>query len=234
MFDFLPLTGYSIGASPNLIEVSSFAGSTGAATGTVPSSKQNGDIILAHAITAGGTDGAIISAPAGEGWNSVVSVEETVGTNCVGAVFWKRWGQIGQTDNTSTTFTPTSGDCGLVLAVIRGAKASGDVIGTEYTTNHGSGGTSLTISSAIPASNLRLGITLFGASIAAGNISGTSGTFWAQMYAGSSYATTAGSDRGMAANYNRNIPLVGAAASSATASTTMNGWTVIQVLIRTS
>lgn len=80
------------------------------------------DVLIAHAATK--ITGTItVSPPAGEGWTQIATLNEANVTN---TWWWKRWGS-GDTDDTTPTFTSSTGGVwDVMVTVVGGCKTTGD------------------------------------------------------------------------------------------------------------
>jgi hypothetical protein len=188
-----------------------------------------GDIVLVYTHVAGGGDGVYAAAPDGT-WNIAASVEDTGGNNSASRVFWKRWTTLG--DDDTPTFTASAGSVTAIGQLWRFCASAGSPITATPGTNHGASGTTLTGGSSTAPRDRCSAVVFFGCLTAAGNISGTSGTFYSTMYSGASFATTAGPDRAFACAYNSNVP-AGATGSgvTATATVSMTAWSSITIIL---
>lgn len=159
---------------PTIVEISDFCTNNGSsATATLLNTAYKDDIIVAHVMIAGGSDGATATAPVGEGWTQKTTVEDTTNQNSVTVIFWKRWGS-GSTDNLSCTFTSSSGTCTVQLTRIKYCYWVGDPF-EAVATNHGSG-TTLTAPTVTSGGSDRLWLKFFNAVAPVTNISAVAGT----------------------------------------------------------
>lgn len=209
-------------ATPVLANVSAMSTDTNAtgATNTVPGSPATNNIIEAH-ITIAGSSASVITPPAGEGWTLATRGDDTAGSGCTCATYWKRWGS-GSTDNTSIAFTGTLGNMRLVLKRITGCKTSGNPY-TDATSGGGGGagtGTTMTAPTATGGTN-KLVVRNFSGSAAAASGTPDSGTV---AYSGASYAFTAGVDgHCSSSSTNSNSNPTGTATGTSTVALS-NGW----------
>jgi hypothetical protein len=218
---------------PQLRAVSAYQdANTSTVTGAI-SSPNAGDLILAWVYMTNATDGAVPTAPAGEGWTRAVTVEDTGGTNANASLFWKYWGVSGNTDNASPVFSG-GGSMACVCETWKNVRSSGAIHVTA--TTHGAGGTTVTPADASSTAAERVSVSVFmGGQTAAGNISSLNGPNYVQTAAGSSYATTAGPDRAVALERNENITLSGSVAANGTTGTftvANTAWAAITVILR--
>ncbi len=115
------------------------------ATNTVPGAPAAGDIVLAHL---GNSSAAVpgLAPPAGEGWALLENSHSTTNMDSTIAVYWKRWGEMGQTDNMVVNFTGSSGNTRLVLALVTGCVTSGNPFAADgVSTQSDSSGDSMSI-----------------------------------------------------------------------------------------
>ncbi len=219
---------------PRMIGVSAYAdGNTPSATPTI-SSPVAGDVILTWCHLVSGGDGVFAAAPTGEGWTRVVDVEDTAGSNSASSLFWKFWGVSGNTDDTTPTFTAAAGSLAAVTETWRDCRQALPIHGSA--TTHGTSGTTHTCADFSSTASERISVSCFmGGLTAAGNISTMNGTNYVQTAAGSSYATTAGSDRAVALARDEDIVVagsVGANGVTATFTVTTTAYSTITVVLR--
>ncbi len=229
--------GSAAGASPSpptFVGVTAYADANG--TTATPDASGLGlaanDILIAHCHLVSASDGVFASAPAGEGWTRKQDKEDTGGNNSATSIFWKRWGS-GSTDDSTPSFTAAAGSLACVLTVWRGCKTSGDPLSTTAGVNNGSSGTTITGGSAtVPGTPGCAAQVFMAAVLPASNVGAPSGSGVTSAYSGGSYATTAGSDRGVAAAYVTPASAGAFGASvTATAGATMTAWSTVTVVI---
>ncbi len=235
---FYSASGVGTGAGggaiwPKLVGVSAFAdANTTSATPTI-SSPAAGYVIIAWCFLAGGGDGVFAAAPAGEGWTRITDVEDTAGNNMAVSAFVKYWGS-GATDDTTPTFTAAAGSLGVVVETWQNCREAA-VVHTSSTA-HGAGGTTVSPADATSTAAERISVTCaVGGLTSAGNIATMNAAFYTQTFAGGSYATTAGPDRGCAGARNENIAVAGAVDSDsvvATFTVANSAWAAITVVLR--
>lgn len=219
---------------PTFVAHTAFAdGNTTSATpdfSAIPAGPQKNDILLVWTNVVG-VGGAGASAPSGEGWSSIATVSDGGGQNSILTCFWKRWGVAGNTDDSTPTFTTSSGSMSAVGQLWRGCLYSASPIENSGTA-HGTGTTTPVSASGVSSAGYRRSAAVgFGCAGTAMNISGMSGSGWSDDYKGASYATTAGPDRCSAGAYNQNVGV--GAPDQVTATATANvTWTAITVILK--
>lgn len=169
--------------------ISTNVSATGASN-TVPGTPSKDDVVLAH-VSVVGTNPSTISPPAGEGW-VLIHYAVSSGGNAGLAVYWKRWG-AGYTDNTSVSFTGTSGNMRLVLVRVINCMWAGVPANGAAISSSSANGTTFTAPS-VPMVDKGLVFRFFTGGItvgSAGSVTPDSGT---QQYGGASYSWTAGND----------------------------------------
>lgn len=208
--------------------ISTDTNATGA-TASVSGTPATNDILLAH-VTITNSSTSTITAPSGEGWTLVARGDDTAGSDCTCAVYWKRWG-TGSTDNTSIAFTGTAGNMRLVISRVSGVNVTTAFGAGEKASANGAG-TGTDIKATAPSVTSdgadRLVMRFYSGSAGTMNFSSIAAT---GRYSGGSYAFTAGVD-GACAGGTATAGAGSTGTTDATASATLaNGWAAVTVAL---
>ena len=186
----------SVARQPTFVDKSAQVDGTSATlTPTVPAAVAAGDLVIAHITGKDAT--AVFTEPASEGWSSVVGPIDS-GT-VTDQIFAKVWGVVGNTDDTTPTFTssvPTNG-WGVTVSVIRNpantrspwttVASAVDVSASSSPTASGT----MTAPTATSTGVNRLVLRFYGSADDNAHASPSAGTL---AYGGASYDSVTGSD----------------------------------------
>jgi hypothetical protein len=199
------------------------------ATNDIPSQVVDGNIVLAHFGAAGPGANPTFSVPAGEGWLEVTSGYDSTGADMKAALYWKRWGAGGQTDNTNVTFQSTLGNSRLVLSLMAGAVGSG----TPYSAAASLVGSSLAMTTMLIAGSVLVPTNglLLRFYAACGTAINTTPDAEPSIYSGASYGWTAGVDGSCAASALAAPPGFSASSTATASATPVNGWTTFSLAL---
>ncbi len=205
------------------------------ASNTIVGTPSAGEIVFAHIVNGGNAVGAdpAFTPPPGEGWQTDPLLRSTSQTlfDSTCQVFWKRWGS-GSIDNTSVTFTGTTGNSRLVLMRVSGCVASGAPFTSAATASDDASNDMGAIAPALSVPDDGSLVMRFYAATPNGGEAMTLNAPMVEAYDGAAYSFNDGTNGAMAASAQVQAVAGSALPRSARASVkTENGWVGMTIAV---